>query len=354
MSADIYTKGFTDKVLFGRLKQMINVFSPEQRKEFNFSPEPTADDANQVLSNGGSLQSLNLQHHFILSGDNTDTTDFRKPVKLKTPKAKSKIKRRPAIPLQYAEDGDDEDNLMDSSPTGGQACPCISTAANVDVSFLGSLGEDKWRLFSALSNFADEDEDDTDIAADDLKVSGKGPEEDVVKPPELSKFSEFSKKPDVSHRLVTDPHSHCEGATGGDSRPSETTAQAKLVHEELSKAPDDPAIQWTVILLCTEPNSLMVRENPFPRNCQLVEITKDDDFTSESGADKVRLALRGPKAVNSEAEKVENNEISVSKEADVIPAKEEKPDQSILNKPAPPKGISLKDSWGHKKHLKNK
>ncbi len=49
----------------------------------------------------------------------------------------------------------------------------------------------------------------------------------------------------------------------------------------------------------------------------------------------------------------QKDEISVSKKADVIPAKEEKPDQSILNKPAPKKGITLKESWGHKKHLKN-
>jgi hypothetical protein len=47
------------------------------------------------------------------------------------------------------------------------------------------------------------------------------------------------------------------------------------------------------------------------------------------------------------------DEISVSKKADVVPAKEETPDQSILNKPAPKKGITLKESWGHKKHLKN-
>lgn len=47
------------------------------------------------------------------------------------------------------------------------------------------------------------------------------------------------------------------------------------------------------------------------------------------------------------------DEISVSKKADIVPAKEEKPDQSILNKPAPKKGITLKESWGHKKHLKN-
>lgn len=54
---------------------------------------------------------------------------------------------------------------------------------------------------------------------------------------------------------------------------------------------------------------------------------------------------------NSE-ENIENNDIVISDKSDIIPAKEEKPDQTILNKPAPPKGITLKESWGHKKHLK--
>ena len=39
---------------------------------------------------------MNLQYQFILRGDNTESTDFRKPVKLKTPKAKAKIKKRPS------------------------------------------------------------------------------------------------------------------------------------------------------------------------------------------------------------------------------------------------------------------
>jgi hypothetical protein len=55
---------------------------------------------------------------------------------------------------------------------------------------------------------------------------------------------------------------------------------------------------------------------------------------------------------NSEETVANNNDIVISDKPDVIPAKEEAPDQSILNKPAPPKGITLKESWGHKKHLK--
>ena len=57
---------------------------------------------------------------------------------------------------------------------------------------------------------------------------------------------------------------------------------------------------------------------------------------------------------DSENESLENSDIVISDKTDITPAKEEKPDQSILNKPAPPKGITLKESWGHKKHLKNK
>ena len=55
--------------------------------------------------------------------------------------------------------------------------------------------------------------------------------------------------------------------------------------------------KWTIILLCTEPNSRMHRHNPFPGECKIVEITKEDDFTSESGYNKVVEALRGPNVV---------------------------------------------------------
>lgn len=57
---------------------------------------------------------------------------------------------------------------------------------------------------------------------------------------------------------------------------------------------------------------------------------------------------------NAENNIIENNDVVISDKSDIIPAKEEAPDQSVLNKPAPKKGITLKESWGHKKHLKNK
>lgn len=58
--------------------------------------------------------------------------------------------------------------------------------------------------------------------------------------------------------------------------------------------------------------------------------------------------------IESENNSIENGDVVISDKTDIVPAKEEKPDQSILNQPAPKKGITLKESWGHKKHLKNK
>ena len=58
--------------------------------------------------------------------------------------------------------------------------------------------------------------------------------------------------------------------------------------------------------------------------------------------------------IENETNSVEKDGIVISDKSDIVAAKEEKPDQSILNQPAPKKGITLKESWGHKKHLKNK
>ena len=93
MSADIYTKGFTDRVLFSSLKQMINVYSQEQWRTLALSPKPNTEDEESVLPEGKDW--VNLQYHFIMRGDNTEKTDFRKPIKPKTPKAKSKVMKRP-------------------------------------------------------------------------------------------------------------------------------------------------------------------------------------------------------------------------------------------------------------------
>ena len=62
----------------------------------------------KISSKGAETEYLNLQYHFILSGDSTDATDFRKPVKLKTPKAKAKIVKRPAAKTPRTEDDADD------------------------------------------------------------------------------------------------------------------------------------------------------------------------------------------------------------------------------------------------------
>ena len=65
---------------------------------------------------------------------------------------------------------------------------------------------------------------------------------------------------------------NCDGdQTGTLVAQSENTAQSQEF-SSAKDATDAEAIeerQWTIILLCTEPNSLMVTRNPFPRNCKI-------------------------------------------------------------------------------------
>ena len=42
-------------------------------------------------------------------------------------------------------------------------------------------------------------------------------------------------------------------------------------------------LKWTIILLCTDGDSLMYHVNPFPEHCRVVHITEQIDLTSESG-----------------------------------------------------------------------
>ena len=60
MSADIYTKGFTDKTLFSTLKQMINVYSPEQWRTLALSPKPNAEDEASVPSAESNLSLIHI------------------------------------------------------------------------------------------------------------------------------------------------------------------------------------------------------------------------------------------------------------------------------------------------------
>ena len=198
---------------------------------------------------------VNLQYHFIMRGDNTESTDFRKPIKPKTPKAKSKVMKRPTTRYDSSYTASSESGV-DDPETGGDsavtaACPCACIADGLDPSFLG----------------------DMEFTDGDVLKAPIGGGEDASGTRQTGKLSALS----------------------------ETTAQAREnvspgTNEDVAKAAlSEP--QWTVILLCTEPNSLMATGNPFPRSCQVIEITKDDDFTSEAGAQKVKLALRCPNVV---------------------------------------------------------
>jgi len=180
MTADIYTKGFVNKVLWDRLRKLINVYSPKEIEELQFTPIPDDDD---LMAQDGVMTEMgnpvNTHYFEIMRGESTLTTDFRKPAKVKPMK---KPKKKGVVTAYRKPKPNDVDS--------------------------------------------------------DVKPM-QGPRE--------------------------------------------------AVDDDIHEIPD---VEWTVILLCTNPASFMQQCNPFPKNCTVVDITKEDDFTSESGYQKVVSLLR--------------------------------------------------------------
>ena len=85
MSADIYTKGFTDKSLWERLNLLTNVFTPKQILDFDVNPAVLKDEEDLVIRPVGNL---NTQYYEIMK--NASLVEERKPIKQKKPKAKAR------------------------------------------------------------------------------------------------------------------------------------------------------------------------------------------------------------------------------------------------------------------------
>ena len=73
MSADIYTKGFTDVALFNRLRYLIGVYSPADKDRCVFNPAPLgADKLTATEESGYSEWDCNTQYGIIMSGKSLD------------------------------------------------------------------------------------------------------------------------------------------------------------------------------------------------------------------------------------------------------------------------------------------
>ena len=89
------------------LKKLINVFKPKHVEDGDFDPW----FANEEVPSG-CREWLNQHYHFLITADNTEETDYRKPIKLKTPKSKSKLKVRPNLNRGHGPSGKISDRKM--------------------------------------------------------------------------------------------------------------------------------------------------------------------------------------------------------------------------------------------------
>ena len=91
MAADIYTKGFQNRPLFWRLRQLINIYTVAEIDNWELNPAILGDDA-QPVENQKS-DDLNSQYKIIISGANSKTK-IKKAIKVK---AKAKAKAKPML-----------------------------------------------------------------------------------------------------------------------------------------------------------------------------------------------------------------------------------------------------------------
>ena len=111
MSADMFTKTFTDVGLWSRLRTLINVYSPEQLANLELNPSNEWLSEKLLWQIGGKASipapeqtrdeylkyhsSFNKQYFHIIEGASTADSDWRKPAKLKRPRAKAVLKPSP-------------------------------------------------------------------------------------------------------------------------------------------------------------------------------------------------------------------------------------------------------------------
>ena len=145
-----------------------------------------------------------------MSGQNSFTTDYRKAVKKKSPKAKAKPKPK--------------------QKTSGTAKPKAKATAKASLSLEGNTaGKSKKKAHTLHTHRPD--------------------------------------LPKIFPNLATD------------------------IEASLLEIPPT-GLRWTIVLLCTAHDSYIKQFNPYPQACTVVEVTIDDDFTSESGYLKVHEVIQ--------------------------------------------------------------
>ena len=88
MTADIFTKPFTDPVTWARLRRLVNVYTPDEMKNLVLNPDylDVAETDDEKNNNERHEGNSNQAYHRVMSGPSTLTTDNRKAVKVKASK----------------------------------------------------------------------------------------------------------------------------------------------------------------------------------------------------------------------------------------------------------------------------
>ena len=274
MIADIYTKCMCNVDDWEILRRLVGIFLDTEFYDGDFSPDVLRlAAADSESESAACLKEDILNHHYrmAMSGESTKNSDFRKVVKVKPPKKKDPLKGK--IPreakaskkkkLKMVKANVDKENVEpkgssnESGPGGAnngyvKSC-CAKGSGPSDIQDDQAMNmTQKGKCFALRKGVSRKSEYTTFYTTDNVG---------------LANVHVLDTADDVSPKGAS--HSYDHGLGEND--------------------------KYAVILLCTDKDSFIKTYNPYPEHCDIIEITEEDDFTSERGYEKVLKTLKSYK-----------------------------------------------------------
>ena len=248
MIADIYTKCMCNVEDWEILLKLVGIFMDNEFNAGNFNPDVhRIANADKESAAAECVKEDILNHHYrmAMSGESTKNSDFRKVVKVKPPKKKDPLKGKIPSEAKAYKKKKKKYKMAKANPEKGDYVPAGGSNGHVKSFCAGGLGP-------------------PDVQLQTMNTTQKGKcfalRRGVSR---KSGYTTYSKQDKVG---LANVHSLPKGGLE-ESLTSNVNIDAK----------------YAIVLLCTDNDSYLKTYNPFPENCDIIDITEEDDFTSERG-----------------------------------------------------------------------
>ena len=264
MAADIYTKVMGSPILFRSLRKIINVFTSQELETMDVNPHLCFNIDTDEFDKDLNPDWLNRQFHNVMIGKPLRYGENKKAINPKSSRvrAKEKAKARSTKKATFC---------------GTYRC----------CDHGGDWSEDEFPVITGSTG-------NRGVTADNLPLQNTSNGCTVRATATGCTGGEYYKPGDEIQRVCTilnatsnygtDSKEHRPYRTLGGRNPNDLRDTVTEYFNQFGDADKEP---WTVLLLCTDPGTWMELLNAAGNRCKFICVTKDDDFTTETGLTRV-------------------------------------------------------------------